>query len=96
VHGYSPFQLLFGIPSQLNLPGDNPLLSKIHGNAALLAQLNGVRATLQSTELGPVEVGLWAEAERDEVRKEARQRWREYAEWVVARTSKNLVKPGPI
>jgi hypothetical protein len=43
-----------------------------------------------------VEEVLWAEAERDEVREEARQRRRAYAERVVARTSKNLVKPGPI
>jgi hypothetical protein len=55
VHGYSSFQLLFGIPLRLNLPGDNPLLSEIHGNAALLAQLDGIRTTLWSTELGPVE-----------------------------------------
>jgi hypothetical protein len=46
MHGYSPFQVLFGIPLCLNLPGDNPLLSEIRGNAALLVQLVGVRATL--------------------------------------------------
>jgi hypothetical protein len=34
VHGYWPFQLLFGIPPRLNLPGDNPLLSEIRGIAA--------------------------------------------------------------
>ena len=96
VHGYSPFQLLFGIPPRLNLPGDNPLLSEIHGNAALLIQLDGIRATLQSTEQGPVEEVLWAEAEREEVREEARQRRWAYAERVVAWTSRNLVKPGPL
>jgi hypothetical protein len=62
----------------------------------LLVQLDGVRATLQSTELGPVEQVLWAEMERDEVRKEAQQRRHVYAERVVARTSKNLAKPGLI
>jgi hypothetical protein len=46
--------------------------------------------------LEPVEEVLWAEAERDEVREEVRQRWHAYAEWVVTRTSKNLVRPGPI
>jgi hypothetical protein len=39
---------------------------------------------------------LWAEAERDEVWEEARQHRRAYAERVVARTSKNVVKPGLI
>jgi hypothetical protein len=39
---------------------------------------------------------LWAKAERDEVREEARQCWRVYAEWVVARTSKHLFKSGLI
>jgi hypothetical protein len=39
---------------------------------------------------------LWAEAERDEVREEAWQRRHAYAERLVARTSKNLVKPGLI
>ena len=96
IHGYSPFQLLFGIPPRLNLPGDNPLLSEIHGNAALLVQLDGICATLQSTEQGPVEEVLWAEAEREEVREEARQCQQVYAERMVAQTSKNLVKPGPI
>ena len=96
VHGYSPFQLLFGIPPHLNLPGDNPLLSEIHGNAALLIRLDGIRATLQSTEQGPVEEVLWAEAEREEVREEARQCWQVYAERMVVQTSRNLVKPGPI
>jgi hypothetical protein len=79
-------------------PGDdnNPLLSGIRGKAALLVQLDGVRATLLSTELGLVDEVLWAEAEGDVVREEARQRRRAYAERVVAQTSKNLVKPGPI
>jgi hypothetical protein len=87
---------LFGIPPRLNLPGDNPLLSEIRGNAALLIQLEGIQATLRSTEQGPVEEVLWAEAEREEVREEARQRRRVYAERMVVQTSKNLVKPGPI
>ena len=57
---------------------------------ALFAQLHGI-----SAEHGPVEV-LWAEAEREEVREEAWQRRQVYAERVVAQTSSNLVKPGPI
>ena len=79
VHGYSPFQLLFGIAPCLNLPGDNPLLSEIQWNAALLIQLDGIRATLQSTEQGPVEEIIWVEAEREEVREEARQHRQVYA-----------------
>jgi hypothetical protein len=79
-------------------PGDDdtPLLSGIRGKVALWVQLDGARATLQSTELGLVEEVLWAETERDEVREEAWQRRRAYAKQVVARTSKNLVKPSLI
>jgi len=90
--GYSPFQLLFGISPRLNLPGDNPLQSEIPGNATLLIQLDGIRATLHTIEQGPVEQMLWAEAEREE----ARQRRQVYAERIVAQTSRSLVKPGPI
>ena len=58
---------------------------------ALFAQLHGICA-----EHGPVEEVLWAEAEREEVREEARQRRQVEAERMVAQTSRNLVKPGPI
>jgi hypothetical protein len=75
---------------------DNPLLSGIRGNAALLVQLDGARDALQSTELGPVEEVLWLEAERDVVREEAWQHRRVYAEQVVTRTTKNLVTPSLI
>ena len=74
-------------------PGDDKRAGEVrgHGNVALFAQLHVIRA-----EQGRVKEVLWAEAEREEVREEARQRRQVYAEWMVAQTSRNLVKPGLI
>jgi len=74
-------------------PGDDKRAREVrgHANVALFAQLYGICA-----EYGPVKEVLWAEAEREVVREEARQRRQVYAERMVAQTSRNLVKPGPI
>jgi len=74
-------------------PGDDKRAGEVrgHGNAALFAQLHGI-----CVEHGPVEEVLWAEAEREEVREEGRQRRQVYAERMVAQTSRNLGKTGPI
>jgi len=74
-------------------PGDDKRAREVqgHGSAALFAQLHDIRAKQE-----PVKEMLWTEAEREEVREEARQRRQVYAERMVAQTSRNLVKPGPI
>lgn len=93
VHGFSPFQLLFGISPRLNLPLDNPMLAKLPGVQRIL--LEGPRE-FEERPVAAEEELRWFEGRREEWKLEAREKRVDDAVRTVEKSELRLVAKGAL
>lgn len=93
VHGFSPFQLLFGVAPRLRLPMENPMLASLPGVCQIL--IDGAEGAVDRPSPCEGEPS-WFEGRREEWRAEARSKRIAEAVRTVARSRERLTLKGVI